>query len=402
MANDILTATRITREMQKILHQELSFVGTINRQYDNRFVEAGWDGGSSIQIRLPNEYTVRTGKTLNAQDVTEASETLVVATQKGVDMNFSSAELSTDIRQFKERHLIPAMTRLAADIEADALSMYKDVYQERMELGAAVSLAHLLNVQKKLTDSLTPMTPRCLQLTTQDNVDLVVENKLFLNDRAKVSKQFRKGLIGNQYFGFDDVYQNTLLPLHTTGTDDGTGDYVLNGAGQTGASLTVQTGAGTFKKGDIVNLDAVYAVHPESKVSTGVLKTFVLTADTGVSATTLPISPAIVTTGAKQNVDAGPADGVKVNKEESDGTDIGASADYYIGLAYHKDAFAFATADMEMPKGVDFSARHVLDGISMRIVRQYDINNDNMPCRVDILYGYKTVRPQMACRIGMN
>jgi hypothetical protein len=38
----------------------------------------------------------------------------------------------------------------------------------------------------------------------------------------------------------------------------------------------------------------------------------------------------------------------------------------------------------------------------MRIVRQYDINNDNIPCRLDVLYGYKTIRPELACRLGFN
>ena len=71
-------------------------------------------------------------------------------------------------------------------------------------------------------------------------------------------------------------------------------------------------------------------------------------------------------------------------------------------LVFHKDAYMLGTADLIMPTGVDFAAREVLDGISMRIVRQYDITNDKFPCRIDVLYGYKTLRPQLACRVGNN
>ena len=98
-----------------------------------------------------------------------------------------------------------------------------------------------------------------------------------------------------------------------------------------------------------------------------------------------------------------PANNAKLNKLESDrSTPIGASADYSIGMGYHKDAFAFATADLVMPKGLDFAAREVMDGISMRIVRNYDISDDTLPCRLDVLYGYKTVRPELACRLGLH
>jgi hypothetical protein len=131
----------------------------------------------------------------------------------------------------------------------------------------------------------------------------------------------------------------------------------------------------------------------------------VVTADAtpGAGGGDLAISPSIITSGARQNVTNTLADGKAIFKRESDSTTaIGNAADYYIGLGFHRDAFAFASADLVMPKGVDFSAREVFDGISLRIVRQYDINNDNLPCRIDVLYGYKTIRPQLACRLGFN
>lgn len=403
MSNTLLTPTAVTREALRILHQKLNFIGKVNRQYDDQYAQSGAKIGDSLKIRLPNEYSVRTGRVINVQDTAETSVTMQVATQKGVDMAFTSRDLTLDLDDFSERVLEPAMSVLAANIEYDAMSMYKDVYQEISDVGAAITLTDVLNGAKSLTDSLTPTSERCLNMNTQDNVDLVDALNGLFNPNSNISKQFREGMVANQFVGYKEVYENTLWPTHTTGTDDGTGDYVVNGADQTGSAVTVQTGAGTFKQGDIVTFAGCNRVHPETKQDTGKLMRFVITSDVGANATSLPISPAIVVSGARQNVTASPTDSGQVFKRESDGTTaIGAGADYGISMGFHKDAFAFATADLVMPKGVDFSAREVMDGISMRVVRQYDINNDNLPCRLDVLYGYKTIRPQLAVRYGFN
>ena len=195
-----------------------------------------------------------------------------------------------------------------------------------------------------------------------------------------------------------------MWPNHTTGTDDGTGDHLVDGAGQTGAAITTGSeGSGTLNQGDIVTFDGVNRVHPETKANTGQLQRFVVTSDYSATATTLNISPSIVTSGARQNVNASPADDAPIRKRESDAsTAIGNAADYGISMGFAEDAFTFATADLEMPQGVDFSAREVMDGISMRVVRNYDINNDLFPTRIDVLYGYKTIRPSQAVRYGFN
>ena len=403
MSNTILTPTAVTREIQRVLHQKLNFVGKVNRQYDSSFAKDGAKIGDSLKIRLPNEYTVTDGRALEVQDTSETSETLTVATQKHVGMAFTATDLTMSLQDFSDRIVEPAAAALAAAIESDAMNMYKDVYNEISDVGAAATVSDVLNMSKTLTDSLAPVSKRCLNMNTQDNVDLVDAVKGLFNDPAKVSKQYREGMVANNFLGFSDVYQNTLWPRHTTGTDDGTGDYLVNGANQTGSSVTVDAGAGTFKKGDIVTFAGCNRVHPETKNDTGQLQRFVITADVSASATSLPISPSIVTSGGRQNVSASPTDDGEVYKRESDGsTAIGASDEYGVSMGFHKDAFAFATADLMIPKGVDFAAREVMDGISIRLVRQYDINNDNLPCRLDVLYGYKTIRPQLACRGGFN
>ena len=386
------------------MHQKLNFIGTISRQYDDRFANAGAKIGDTLQIRLPNRYTVRTGRVIDVQDTTEAKVDLVVATQKGVDLEFTSVDLTMDIDKFADRYLEPAMSVLAANIESDAMSMYKNVWNEVSDLGTAIELVDVLTMGKKLTDDLTPVSKRTLNMNTQDNIDLVDAVKGLFNDPAKISKQYRDGMVANDFVGSDKLYQNTMWANHATGTDDGTGDYLSDSAtAQVGTSITVDTGAGTFKEGDIVTFDGVNRVHPETKVDTGKLHRFVLTADAAVNATTLKISPSIVASGADQNVTNGIADDKAVFKRESDdSTAVGNAATYGISMAYHRDFAAFATADLVMPKGVDFVAREVFDGISLRIVRAYDINNDNFPCRMDVLYGFKATRPELACRGGFN
>ena len=395
MSNQILTPTAVTREALRVLHQKLNFVGSIKRDYDASFAKEGAKIGDSLKIRLPNQYTVRTGATLSAQDTTETSTTLQVATQKGVDLNFTSVDLTLSLDDFSGRILEPAMSVLAANIEADALSMALDVHQVVNNVGSAITLNKALTARKVLVDALAPGDARTLLLNTQDNLDLVDALKGLFQDSNEIAKQYREGKVGRTA-GFGDIYENTLLASQATGTAASATTYTVNGATQVGAAITIQTGATTFKKGDVVTFAGCNRCHPESKADTGVLQQFVVTADYAGGGGNLAISPAIVTSGGRQNVTASPTNGGAVVKVG------GASAVYKPSLAYHKDAFAFATADLVMPGGVDFAAREVMDGVSMRIVRQYDINNDKFPARLDVLFGFKTIRPELACRILSN
>jgi len=393
--NTILTPTMVTREALRVLHQKLNFVGNVVRDYDDSFAKKGAKIGDTIKVRLPNQYTVRTGAALSAQDTTESSVSLQISTQKGVDLNFTSSELTLSLDDFSERILNPAMSVLAANIEADALSMAIDVYQAVNNIGSAITLNKVLTGRKALQDSLAPAdNNRTCLLNTQDNVDLIDALKGLFQDSTAISKQYKEGIMGRTA-GFD-FYENTLLANQLTGTALSASTYTVNGATQTGSGVIVATGATTFKKGDVITFAGCNRVHPETKADTGALQQFVVTADYAGGAGTIAISPAIVTSGGAQNVAASPTNGGAVVKVG------GASAIYKPSLVFHKEAFAFATADLLMPQGVHFAAREVMDGVSMRIVQQYDINNDKFPCRLDVLYGYKTLRAQLAARILSN
>jgi hypothetical protein len=393
MANTILTPTAVTRAALAILHQKLNFIGTINRQYDSSFASSGAKIGDSLKIRLPNQYTVRTGAALSTQDTTETSTTLQVATQKGVDVTFSSAELTLSLQDFSDRVLEPAMSVLAANIESDALSMYKQVYNTIDNDAAAISFLNVMQGRQRLNEELAPMdNKRTALLSPTHTTKLVDALKGLFQDSSAIKEQYREGMMGRT--GGFDFYENTLVADHTTGTAAKTTGYLTNGATQSGATITVDTGTTSFFVGDVITFAGVFRVHPETKVSTGVLQQFVITANSGTSATSLAISPAIVATGATQNVSNTVADNSAVVKVAA-----GASELINSSMVYHKDAFTFATADLVMPSGVDFAAREVMDGLSMRIVRQYAIATDTFPCRIDLLYGYKAIRPNLACRI---
>lgn len=362
-------------------------------QDDSSFAQSGAKIGDTLRIRLPNQYTVRTGTTLSTQDTTETKVDLAVSTQKGVDMTFSSNELTLDLDDFSRRILEPAMAVLASNIEADALgTMYKDVYNTINNVSGAITYANILSGRRKLQDNLAPDGDRTALLTSNDMANLVSAFSSLFHSGAEISKQYREGMVGKAA-GFDFM-ETSHLQTFQNGARVAT-TYLTNAAtAQTGSSLIVDTGTGAMVVGDVFTIAGVFAVHPETKVSTGILQQFVVTAAYAGGGGTVSIAPAIVASGARQNVSNGAADNSQL-------TFVGtASSTYGQSLVYHKDAFTFATADLVMPKGVDFAAREVYDGISIRVIRQYDINNDAFPCRLDVLYGYKTIRAQLAARIA--
>jgi len=392
MPNTILTPLQITRKALMILHQKLNFIGTINKQYDDQYAKDGAKIGDTLRIRKPNRYTVRTTVPLGVQDTIEQSINLVVAKRMGVDTTFTSAELTLSLDDFSTRILDPAMSVLAANLEADAMTMYKGVYNIVQNNGAASTLAKVLQCRKILTDNLAPLSQRYANLNTQDTVDIITDGKALFNDKSEISSQYKEGRIGRAA-GFD-FYENTLWPRHTQGTHNTA--YTVGAAGQTGAVLGVAAGTGTILAGDVFTIAGVFAVHPETKQITTSLQQFTATSDYAGGAGNVNITPAIVTSGGAKNVNASPGAGALITFVQA------ASGSAGVSMFYHRDAFTFATVDLIMPNGVDFKAREVFDGISMRIIRAYDINSDAFPCRIDVQYGYTTLYEQLACRLASN
>jgi len=398
MANSILTIDMITRKALEILENNLVLTRNVNRQYDDSFAVEGAKIGSTLRIRKPDRALVTDGAALQVQDENQQYTTLTVSSQKHIGVNFTSAELTMQLDDFAELILKPRVSQLAASVDADVANAYKSIYGSVGTPGTtpATSLV-LLQAQQKLNEMATPMSPRYATVNPAANAGLVEGMKGFFNPTGTISKQFANGMMSTGVLGYDEINMSQSVVNHTTGTWGTTITSTSTVATQGQATLDISfTGSGkTWKQGDVFTIANVYAVNPQTRQSTGSLQQFVVTADlTATTTGTLAISPAIYTAAhALATVDSFPAATAAV-------TMLGtATTGYAQNLIYHKDAITLATADLLLPQGVDMASRQVHNGISMRIVRQYDINNDRMPCRIDVLYGYSVIRPEMACRI---
>lgn len=411
MANNLLTPTMITREALRVLHQKLNFVGNVNRQYDDRFAQSGAKIGTQLNIRMPSKYSVRTGATLTTQDHVERSTPLTVSSQYGVDVTFTSLELTMQLDDFSKRILEPAMAQVAAKIESDALTQaYKLVANyTNATTNAKMTYAYFQGSGALLARELSPLSNRNALLNPASKVEFMDAVKGLFHASENLNSAYREGKLGRT--GGFDVYENTLLPSHTTGTL--AGSSVVTGeanttttanswVSQTTISVTGATSTTNLKAGDIITLSNHYAAHPESKANTGRLRRFVVQADitmtTATSAYAVTIKPGIMTGSGNgyQNVvlsGVTVASGVAV-------TLVGAvNTAFAQDLFFHEDAFVFATADLEdVSKYGAWGARENQDGISMRIARQYAISSDTVPCRIDVLAGFAGLYPELAVR----
>jgi len=405
MANTILTPTEVTRKALSILHNKLKFIKTINREYDNRFAKSGAKNGGTLLIREPNQFTVRSGAIMDAQDVAETSQSLVLGTQRGVDMNFSSVELTLSLDDFATRILEPAMARLAAEVESIVLSnIYKDIYNLTGDPDAEPdAMIDPLSANARVSEGLAEQGNRHFLLNSATMFPLVNAVGLYFHKASELERAFADGYIG-MAAGLK-WWESNMVPSHTNGTRTDTTPVVNTSTGITSGTavitMTAFPDAKTYKKGDVFTVGDVYAVNLETKQRYAHLQQWVVTADeteTGSGDMSPAVSPTPITSGAKQNIELVSAGASKAVVNLATGGSGEASAVLTQPLVYHRDAFTFVTADLEMPKGVDFAAREVFDGISLRIVRQFDIVNDKFPCRTDVLFGYKTLRPEWAAR----
>ncbi len=405
MANSILTPSIITKEALRILHAQSNFLTKINRQYDSRFAVNGAKIGTNLDIRLPNKFTVRTGSTYSAQNMVERKVSLPVATIKGVDCTITDTELTMSLNDFSEQFLKPAMNQLASDIEYSAMSlMYKSVPNAVGTVSTQIDYKKFQQAGQKLTENLAPSSDRTFLLNPSSRVEFSDAVKGLFQSSSNIDDQYREGMVGRT--GGFDVFENTMIPVHTTGTYGGT--PLTNGATQgnagTGNAYVATSniitdgwtsGGTSLKAGDIVTFAGCYDVHPETKVSTGVLKKFVIVSDVSdtTGAITMTVSPGVIAGGAYQNCSNRIADNSAI-------VVLGTSAtDYGQNLAFHKDAFTFVSADLDIPKGMDMAARERFGNISMRFVRWFDGNAGEWKSRFDILHSMAALYPELACRL---
>ncbi len=423
--NTLLTPTMILREALRVLHNNLVFVKNVNREYANEFAVQGAKIGSVANVRLPNKYYVSSGANLAPQNSVETTTPVTITDQSHVDVSFTSSELTLSLDDFSRRILTPAMATLAGYIDNQALN--------RVIIGTAASAGVYNQVG---TAGTTPGTTGgnatgLLQYNAPQvylNAGAVMdmyaaprdENRrvcfspmaqaLSVNalaglfqDSGAISKQYRKGVMGTA-LGFEFAMDQNI-PLLTVGTHAGSANYIVSGANQSGSSLTVggitANAANWIKQGEVISIANITSVNPENQQSTGQAPMFVVTSSNNTAngtTCTITISPPIVAAGA--NVANGTVSALPAANAAITVLSGAANAVNPVNIAYHQDAFTLATVDLEMPAGVDFAARENYDGISMRIVRAYDISVDAFPCRIDVLWGCAPLRPELACRIA--
>jgi len=390
----------ITREALMVLENQLGFTKGVNRKYDDKFGIEGAKIGNTVDVRKPPRYIGRTGTDLAVEDVTETSVPVSLDTQFGVDINFTTADLLLDINDFSQRYIVPAVATVANKIDRDGLALYKNIANAVGTPGSTPStLKTYLQAAALLSDEAAPNDGfRSAIINPDAEVELVDALKGLFNSQSDIAKQYqtgKMGMAGGMKFTMD---QNVVA--HTVGPQGGT--PLVDGASQTGATLSTKgwtaVEANRLKEGDTFTIAGVYAVNPQSRQSTGKLRRFVVTEDADSTAgglSDISISPAIVATGAFQNVSNTAADSAVITVLGS--SDIVSPAN----MVYHRDAFTLAVAPLPVPRGVDMAAS-VSDsqlGVGIRMVRQYDINTDKMPCRLDVLYGWSTIYQELACRV---
>ena len=390
MTQTIATIDMITKESQLVLHEALSFIPTINRSFDESFGKVGAKIGDALRVRLPARGTVRTGRAMSVQDVEDESVSLTVATQKGVDLHFTSAEMALGIDYISERYLVPNIKNLVSQVEADVINgVTKLVPSVAGTAGTAMTdLSGLGIARAYLNGQGAPMSDRSIMMDSIQMASVVNGMKAQFFDPEAGKKAQREGYYGRLAMG--DLYENEKLWTMTNAGDVSTtlDTYTITNGD---ADITVAAMSAAPTQGMVFTIAGVYACHPETKANLGYLKQWGV--GTGSSSTNVVVQGSIYTSGAKQNCVASNTTTAAV---EFVGT---ATGSYRQGLMYNKDAFAFVTADLPLMGGADKCGRMTQDGISVRVWQDGDIRNDELLTRIDILYGYQCIRPEYATRL---
>ncbi len=396
MANTLKTLADgdITREALRIFKNANATLRAINRQYDDRFARDGAKNAGTLQIRLPNRYTVGVGATIVPQDTTELTTALVVATQNHVPVQFFSSELTLSLDDFSARILKPAMSVLASDVARQLAVIMASGFHQLVGTPGTTPSAFLTYAQAgELLDWQTAPRDgnRCVLLNPTSMAATADAQKGLFHASAQIEEAFEEGML-EQMTGFK-FKMDQSLPTIANGAG---ASYLTNQpAGITNGTTTlaVDTGTGALNAGQVFTIAGVNEINPDTKQSTGRLKQFVVGANYAGGAGSVTLGQALFKTGPYQNISVDIPDNTAL-------TLVGAaSTSFPRNFAIHRDSVVMATADLELPQGVDMANRATMDGCSLRFVRAYDITSDKFIGRFDILWGAKVVRPEWGVQI---
>jgi hypothetical protein len=403
VANNLLTVSWITREALRIFRNSNWLLRTINREFDDEFGRVGRKIGSTLRIRLPNDYIVRQGPTAVPQDTTEQQTTLVLANQMGVDMSFSSAERELSLDDFSRRVIAPAVNKLAGAVAVNVMGIISQAANlvrnvDNLQTTISPTAGTWLAAGAILDQNGAPRNDRFIVMDPLTQARTVTSLMGLFNPQVKISGQYTRGTITTDTLGFDWGMDQTVQ-LHTTAT------YgvlpTVTTANQTGASINVTAvGAGGLNAGDVISFAGVNSVNRVTNQTNGVPAQFSVTARVNPGATAIPIYPALIPFGAGgvpvpyQTVDVSPAAGAAVTVATA------AGEVYRQNFAYYAEAITMATAELELPRGVHEAYRETYDGISMRVISDYAVLSDQFITRLDILMGAAMVRPEWVVKVA--
>lgn len=413
MSNTNKVIDMIAKEALRVAHEKATFIGSINRSYDDSFSKSGAKIGSTLRVRDPNQYTRRQGsRIMNVQDQNSSTQTITVATQDGVDMRFNSAELAQDIDYLSEQYISPAMSALVSGIDGDCLTTAtKETFNTAGTAGTVVGTvtsgfsdtSALGKARAKLNQGLAPMDDRSVQMDSVTMASVANGIKGLFLPKTEVERAWRDGFIGqtaaSTFYENERTWSLTNIS-DVTGTTDAA-SLVTDGGTTVDMHSTVVSPA----VGSVFTIDGVYACHPETKAAYAHLQQFTVTATSAGAGCT--VSPTIYlglsdSTAAKRNVCSSSGAALALTDFNSKTLLFhgSASTTYRQNLMYHRDAFTFVTADLPLMDDAHKCVRMTKDGISLRVWQASDIRNDELLLRIDVLYGFKTLRPAWACRIS--
>ena len=393
MANALLNSDILTDEAVAIFHEETQLVNKVDRQFDSSFGKEGAKNGDSLRIRKPFQPVVRTGDTMVIGDYVEEETSLVVATLKGVDLEFSSTDLTMSIDAFSEKVIKPSVSRLAAEVETvTAENLYSQVGNYVYNAGGLV-WKDAVKANSILAQNAAPDIARCTMVDPMSQVEILDNTKGLFQSAEQIKGQYEKGKLG--VTGGSTWYSTTYNPSIVIGADVlGT----VNAAPVEGMSTIVLAGLGAnqvIAKGTIITVDGSKMIQPETKKAYGNDKGLAVIAEAtadGAGAVTVSVLPLYALTG-RQNISILPTNGAAVTIVGAVDSTLRQSVEFQKGFG------TFVSVNQIVPSGVDMASSREFEGISLRLVRNYDINANKFPCRLDVLFGSAVIRPELAVRM---
>jgi hypothetical protein len=403
-----------------ILENELTFASEVNRDYDDQFAVSGAKIGNTVNVRRPGRFIGTSGPALNVEDFNETSIPVVLTTQFHVDCQFITQDMALSMDMFGDRVLKPAIAAVANRVDRDGLLMAKNATANIVGVPGTkpTGLLTYLTAGAYLDSEGAPRDGRRAMVIEPFTAATIVDSLkgLFVPQEA-IDEQYRKGLMGRDSGGMNwKMDQNVIahtfgswattvgtLTANTTGAFTGS---LATGWAQTSTITLTNSQTLTLNQGDTIQIAGVYAVNPQNRGTYGgqILRSFVVQSTVTAAAGTfsVTVAPAIITGGQFQNVFLGSTSATATVTPLSIAGTTATAVVSPQNLMFHRNAYTLAVADLPVPEGVDFAGRASDEetGLSLRIVRQYTINNDALPTRIEILYGWAPLYEELACRVA--